>query len=533
MTFLKRDFALGIFSYYSFSLTLVGLWGIFSLLGEDKKKRFWAIFMFSSLAGVISQIASTQTDLMVGALIISSIYLFLSAEKNSDKTLIFFSSLAYALAMGVKTPAGVIFPAVLIFFLLFKNKKNVLWFMAFTALNFLVFSSYNYILNFLDFSNPLGSPTALVTHKFWGGIQAFLANLIRYAYLFIDFSGFKWELYIFDELNISKEALFSLLNIDPQIGVIIKEDTTPNVNLSEQIMGFGVLGFLVFIPCVLISILNIRKNRALAAFGILFLLCTLCLALTVGFMPYNIRFFTTFIAISSPVLVYSYFGGKNLYKIIVAVFAMYYMGLVATHLAQRPFFKILNTYKNNSYENFREKIYCQNAKFLDGKSDVCYLIDYFKPLSKSNPMEVGFFANSGFDMLYFKEFLESNGHKLTVLLAEEFDNYDLSKYHIIITPNVCQITNNIKYFPQKLSEYTYVKGKTVLLKTEGVPCMYINKSGNVIFNPKQTPFGIRCFVEPKHLKDFIPIKTLESVKNKDKYINSGLVIYMNKNLFKR
>lgn len=530
MTFLKKDFALGLFAYFSFFIAIAALWGILSLIGEKKSKRFWAIFMFCSLAGIISQIASTQTDLLIGALIISSIYLYLLAVKSSDKTVIFMSSLAYAIAIGVKTPAIVILPAVLVFFLFFKNRKNILYFCGFLMFNFLFVSSYNYILNILDFSNPFGSQTALIIHKFWGGVQGFFANLIRYAYFFVDFAGFKWALYLHEDINASKDAIFNLFNISPQIGVIIKEDDIPNINLSEQIIGFGVLGFLVFIPCVLFSIVKIRKNKPLAAFGVLFLLCTVCLAATVGFMPYNIRFFTTFITISSPVMVYSYFSGKNLYKIITVIFAMYYMALVSTHLAQRPFFKIFNLYKNVPYEQFRQKIYCHDVKFLDGKSDVCYLIDYLKPLEKADSVKVGYFADAGFDLLYFKEFLESNGHTLDVLLGENYDTYDLSKYDIIITPEKFQLSNNILNFPQNLCEYKSVEGKTILLKTDGIPCLYTDKSGNILFNARKIPYGVKCIFMSQnfHLRGFMHIKTIELEKRDDEPLNKTYMFYVNK-----
>ena len=62
-------------------------------------------------------------------------------------------------------------------------------------LNFFVFSSYNYILNFIDYLNPFGSEISINRHGFFVGFKGFIANFIRYNIQMLDFAVFKWGIY--------------------------------------------------------------------------------------------------------------------------------------------------------------------------------------------------------------------------------------------------------------------------------------------------------------------------------------------------
>ena len=81
LAFKKNFFGYGIVSFVSYIVCLISSWQICEIFKFSYRKRFWAIFLFSSLSAIIVQIPSLQTDILVGALLLTSFYLYLK-EKN-------------------------------------------------------------------------------------------------------------------------------------------------------------------------------------------------------------------------------------------------------------------------------------------------------------------------------------------------------------------------------------------------------------------------------------------------------------------
>ena len=89
--------------------------------------RLWCIFMLSSFAGVIVQSTGTETDMIVAGLVFSSIYLYWRALKEKRIVPVFFSALAYALALGTKSTAFMAVPGVGLFMIglgIYYRKKE-------------------------------------------------------------------------------------------------------------------------------------------------------------------------------------------------------------------------------------------------------------------------------------------------------------------------------------------------------------------------------------------------------------------------
>ena len=105
--------------------------------------------MLSSFPSVIVQISGTETDVIIAGLVLASIYLFWNALKNSKISTLYFSALAYALAIGTKTPALMLVLPVGLWMLWmaysYKQKdfyKPIVWFLGFGVINFVLFASY-------------------------------------------------------------------------------------------------------------------------------------------------------------------------------------------------------------------------------------------------------------------------------------------------------------------------------------------------------------------------------------------------------
>ena len=165
----KSEQGIAIFSYISFLGAIYLIYNILKEFGICIRKRLWAIFSFSSFALVAILAYTPCADIFIGSLILSGIYLFLVFLKENDKTAFYFSTLSIALASGSKTTAIIVIPSIAIMFAIitFKYKKEYFWKITFSytgllILNFLIFSSYNYILNFIElcpFSSPKNSPS--------------------------------------------------------------------------------------------------------------------------------------------------------------------------------------------------------------------------------------------------------------------------------------------------------------------------------------------------------------------------------------
>ena len=120
--FTKKQLCLGIFSFLGFIGAIVSGFQIFKFIGFSFRRTLWTYFIVSSFASVIVMISGTETDLLVAGLITTSIYLFIDGLKNKNNSSLYMSSLSYALAIGVKTPAILCMPAIGLFYLILSFK---------------------------------------------------------------------------------------------------------------------------------------------------------------------------------------------------------------------------------------------------------------------------------------------------------------------------------------------------------------------------------------------------------------------------
>ena len=208
LLFFKTDIGLYFISFIGYIAAIFSIFNILEFFNFTRRRILWTIFILSSFASVIVELSSLETDVLIAGLVLSSITLFLFALKEKKTGLLVYSALAYALAMGTKSPAVIAFPGVflLLAFFAFKNNKKEFYkpliaYLIFLFITFMLFSSYNYILNFIDFANPLGSESARAVHGFRGGFKAFVANYIKYFFMLFDFSGFRYSEYVGDHID--------------------------------------------------------------------------------------------------------------------------------------------------------------------------------------------------------------------------------------------------------------------------------------------------------------------------------------------
>ena len=423
----KNDLGFGLLQFFSYFLLIISSFKIMEFYEIDFNKRIWSILIFSSFAGVISQISSTQTDLLVGSLLTTSFYLILEFKKQNKLNFLYFASLSMAISFGVKS-TGIIASIPLLIWYIFILKKEFIKYFLFLILNFSIFSSYNYILNLINYSSPLGAKSALLGHGFWGGFGAIVANFIRYIFQFFDFSGFTIGFYINKFLLSAQAAAIEFFNIPRDLGENVGLNFT-NISMTEQVLGFGILGFLVFLPSSIIGFFN----KKLRIFSIIFWAMIFCLSFSIAYMIYSIRFIVTFVAFSIPLISLTYFKKMNPYKFLIILFAIFYLGYASLFLSQRPMYHLKKEFqKTPDIKLIQNKMRDLNYKFYPSFNEAYTMKSAVQPICKNNS-KIAIFASNGY-MLYSTKFLEfNNSCKIDTLNILHIRNYDLSNYDYIIT----------------------------------------------------------------------------------------------------
>lgn len=505
--FVQKEFLFGIFSYCGYLLSVLSLWKILGFIGIGFRRKLWTLLIVSSFAFVVVQLSSTETDIIISGLILASICLFWNGLKFNKNIDFLFSALAYALAVGTKTPAIMMIPAVGIWMVAFSYyylKKNfykpVIRFCLYFILMFLLFAAYNYILNFIDFGNIAGSKSFLAIHESNQGIRGAFANFIKYMFMFFDFTGFalgatlgKLSIIVRDNLLIS----LGLHDIADGFYTLNLDHT--NITVVEPLIGLGVLGLFVFVPCLLVACIRPlftrkRKDLFIFSFAMLFFIGVAVLSYNIVFMVFSIRFFASFCVIASPVLIYSYFKKNNVLKFLMSFFALFYLLFLSTHLWSRPAITILRYLKNGAtiadvreigacsiYNNHiaRKKDPLMYSPILN---EMCIVRNELKKYDKKN--KILYLANTS-DELLRVAVLNAQGYNVEFDVIENVENIDFSKYNLLLVSNDTQISTNVLHFEDMQSDYRYYN--------EGISCRYLGtKKQELRFDSKEYPYLSSC-----------------------------------------
>ncbi len=258
---------------------------------------------------------------------------------------------------------------------------------------------------------------------------------------FVDFSGFQLGEHLNRYVINFRDFALSLFNIPKGYGEI-DGFAKVNINMDEQIGAFGVLGFLVFLPCSIAGFFN-KKYRLFSFFfwGMMVILCSL-----MSYTPYGIRYIITFTSIAFPVLGLSYFKQSRLIKPMVVLLAVFYAGYASLFLHLRPFVflknevikhksisYVQNKMRNLEYPMYAPSLYTESAAYYKAIEPYC---------SKGN--KIGFFIGAP-AMIYRAKYFERNRNcKIDLLNATNIEKYNLKEYKALVTAqNNFQILDTI------------------------------------------------------------------------------------------
>lgn len=472
LSLFKKDTMFGLLQFFSYFLLIISNFKIMEFFKIDFIKRIWAILIFTSFAAIIVQIPSTQTDICTAALLSASILLVLKFKEEKKLSLLFYASLSMGLAFGVKTTAFIASIPLIVWFIILL-KKDIIKFFALLFLNFTIFSSYNYILNFIDYGNFLSSNAFILYNQNYGGIKAFVANFIKYTVQFIDFSGLQIGKHLSESIINARDSILNFLSIPLKLGEL-DSLTRINAHMDEQIGGFGILGFVVFIPCLIGSFF--KKN--LRSFSIVFMAQFILLCALMLYTVYGIRYITTFLSLAIPVLSLSYFKKNNIFKIVFIIYALFYFCYASLFSPLRPvaylgkeFIKnkniehIQNTLRDSRYKFFGPLITIESAAYKKSAEPYC-----------KEGKKIGFFVSET-AVIYAAKYMElTNDCTIDTLNSLHIENYNLKDYDVIFkTGKRGQFTNVIN--KNDLENPIYDSDK--------LECVYVVSSDKQI-NPNKT-----------------------------------------------
>lgn len=509
LLFLKNEIGIG---FFSFIFYVNAIYVLYNFLGEMKfcrRKRLWSVFVFSSLALVYLESAIPISDLWVGSLLLTCIYLFYVAVKYNTLFLVYFSSLSVALAYGIKTTSLIASPVlfIILFVIVYLYRKEIIkryifYFVIFLILNFIIFSSYNYILNFIDYGNPISDSSQFLLNRFRGGIRGYLSNLIKYIFVMFDYSG------VIDFVGFGKiiegfqDKVLSIIGASRNSYTSVYFDRYFSYNSALVIVNsfLGVVGLLTFYPSIVFAIYSYIKKKSskrtilLASLALSYIINILIFSRVMVFTKFNMRYLLAFVIIASPILVYTYIRKNfNIYKIVVVWFLFIYL---AFNSHAQPFIFIKEYLR---YKSLPANLQVKNRSFILEDCDEFRIRDYF--LNKDRKYDIGIIIYQKKNPVYYIQKLRLDGYYMEMILPDMLEEYDLSKYDYLITMKDSIASTDVGKFNSNRNKNSY--------------CVYKDWQGNII--KEGVPVIVSCIIP----KEYIIQKGFESVDGiylKDYYL---------------
>jgi len=466
LLFRKSEAGAGIFAFIGYSGAVYVIYNLLRELNFSIKRCLWAVFAFSSFSLVIAETMHPCADLTAGALISASVYLFIKASKYDDKTALYFSALSYALSIGVKTTALITAPSVFLIFcaVSYIYKKNyLLKFLLFFIFNFAVFSSYNYILNFLDFGSFTAPSEEMLIHEFKGGIKGYLANIIKYSFAFFDMSGMPEILNFNDKIQNLLNAVLNMsgLTIFDGASKFFPVNFIYNNQIGIFCSFFGLTGLLIFLPSLIYSIkrgFKRIKSQTAVIIGVLafsFILNLLIFSGVLVFASYNMKYFLTFAVIAAPVPVYSYPLKHRFYKRFLCLI-IFWMLVINTH--------------HNAVTYLFECIRQWTVKIDTSLPDEN--IDLYRYFLKKQPSNAALILDPAVYIPYYLEKLRLYGWNIDLIYAENIESINLKKYDYIIAQKKNFAAVRVLSFEERLKHPEKFAAK----------CTYYDNNFNKVYN---------------------------------------------------
>lgn len=489
--FLKSDSFLFIFNFCGLWLFLVSVYGILSQITISLRKKLWVLLISASIPFVILRYTGLETGVIIAALVLSCIYLYIEYLKNYKNSLCFMAALALALGIGTKTTVILMMPAIVLWFIwysIYCEKKYfykpIIRFSLYFLLSFLLFASYNYVSNFINYGHFISALNVAKGHSNTDGFLSTFSNLYRYIFDFFAFPEFRWSAELSSKILRLREGLLTLINANNGFGKTSAIYTFVHYTVSSASSSFGFFGPLLFIPAYIYTVyksfcVKNRKTLLLVSLVYIFLVTVFIMSYKLAFMSYNIRFISTFVLLTVPVLAYFYNKRYGFYKVLISFLAIWYMFALSVNVSLYPVKGLLNAFNQGATLDkireieecsfFTEDLDINNYKVRDVFCMVNKSIKKFRPENR-----ILYFASAEDSLMPIKR-LMFEGYRIDVALAADIDKVNIDDYNIIITCNDSQTSAVIWSFDKELDKYGYNYNK-------GILCNYLSPDDKFIKN---------------------------------------------------
>ena len=479
MMFTKKVAYMGIFSYIGYLITILALYNFVKELGFSLRKALWCVLVFSSFILVSIEMHTPVSDLTAGGLILTALYLYLIGCKYNNKCSFYFSATAYALSVGIKTTSIIALPALLIPYTAItylygkKNlKEKALTYIGFTTFNFVIFSLYNYVLNFMQFNNPFSNNEQFLLNSFRGGFSSWLCSIIKYFYMLFDISGtsniFNFSRLI-EQLQNASLALIGC-DINDYTSKYFNTDFGYSNPATIDSCFLGAVGLFTFMPALIISFKSFFKNKlskkriVLCSLAIFYIFSVLIFARTMVYTGFNARYLLTFAVVSSPILAYTYVPKKCIYKYITVFLVVVYLLSLDKHIPQ----------------NINAVSTAEETQIYD-----C--------LIRKKPARIAIMIDQGNIPLTEIEKLSLSGIKIDKLIPETVEEQNLSDYDYIVVNKYDMTSTNIVRFKERINQTKYYYGN----------CSYWDVNAQQIYYDNgEKPAMVLCDIPFDYLNKF-------------------------------
>ena len=283
MLFLHSDQFTGLVQWCA-SLILAGtIYGLSLELGFKPKQAALSALIFLTFPIILLESMTAQNDILTAAFFLSAVYLFIRGFKHSSRTSIFFSALSVALAAGTKQYLILAAPGFLLIFIYFLLQKNIpdrkklaVNFVIFTLVSTLLFGSYAYIQNTLNYHSPIG-PKDLDTIYSGAPVSSSLSQKLAFnsSRLFTQFVSCEglplpWE----DRCLVAKSTFFKGIFASPNFDLeshqyLLEADCSDTCfaystryPLNEESAWYGILSWILLLPGILVALVeSLRKKQ--------------------------------------------------------------------------------------------------------------------------------------------------------------------------------------------------------------------------------------------------------------------------------
>ncbi len=309
-------------NYGSFWLICFGTYGILKQLGASYKSRLFGSLIVFLSPNIIMQSILTDTDIVLGAYLVSIIYLILVFKNTQRLVYIYFVGLAFGLALSHKITFVFSFLPLLIIYLfvifsssqykiLYKLKHFI--YAHLLAIIFFV-APTGYIANYLYYNHPIG-PEVATRHQSVeraGSLPNLMVqgsrNVVRYTFDLLNFDGLRnWT--IVEEKQILLKS--KLVKLDKYFNLGLESTTDFTIipfsfnRRFEFFNGspiYGSIFILLILPAIFIYFR--RPNFIKGIFLSAFILHFLILAYSAPYDPWKGRYMISSLIYIVPFFIY-------------------------------------------------------------------------------------------------------------------------------------------------------------------------------------------------------------------------------------